>query len=210
MPAGFRLHNTRTRKLEEFKPLQPGKVGIYVCGMTVYDRAHVGHARAMVVFDTFVRYLRHQGWEVTFVRNFTDVDDKIIRRANEQNIEPGELAQREIDAFHRDVDAMGLARPDIEPRVTTSIDSIVKLIATIIERGHAYPAEGNVWFAVKTFSTYGELSGQKVEELRSADPDPGKRDPADFALWKAAKPGEPAWDSPWGRSIRCAIRVGPA
>jgi len=199
MADGFRLHNTRTRKLEEFSPLQPGKVGIYVCGMTVYDRAHVGHARAMVVFDTFVRYLRMRGWEVTFVRNFTDVDDKIIRRASEQGIEPAALAEREIEAFHADVDAMGLARPDIEPRVTTSIDNIIALIKTIIDKGHAYPADGNVWFAVESFESYGGLSGQKVEELRSADPELGKRAAADFALWKAAKPGEPAWDSPWGQ-----------
>lgn len=213
MPAGFRLYNTRTRTLEEFTPLQPGKVGLYVCGMTVYDRAHVGHARAMVVFDTFVRYLRHRDWEVTFVRNFTDVDDKIIRRANEQDISPSDLAQREIDAFHRDVDAMGLARPDIEPRVTTSIDSIVKLIESIVERGHAYAADGNVWFAVDTFTNYGHLSGQRVEELRSADPDAGKRNAADFALWKAVKPGEPAWDSPWGPGrpgwhIECSAMAG--
>ena len=213
MPAGFRLYNTRTRSLEAFQPLEPGKVGIYVCGMTVYDRAHVGHARAMVTFDSFVRYLRHRGWEVTFVRNFTDVDDKIIRRAKELDIEPAELAQREIDAFHRDVDAMGLARPDIEPRVTTSIESIIALIAKIIERGHAYEADGNVWFAVKTLETYGALSRQKVDELRSADPDAGKRDAADFALWKAVKPGEPAWDSPWGPGrpgwhIECSAMAG--
>ncbi|MBL4688825.1 MAG: cysteine--tRNA ligase [Nannocystaceae bacterium] len=213
MPPGFRLHNTRSRKLEEFTPLQPGKIGLYVCGMTVYDRAHVGHARAMVVFDTFVRYLRHRGWEVTFVRNFTDVDDKIIRKAAEEGIEASALAEREIQAFHRDVDAMGLARPDIEPRVTTSIDQIVALIATIIERGHAYAADGNVWFDVKSFESYGQLSGQKVDELRSADPDAGKRESADFALWKAAKPGEPAWDSPWGQGrpgwhIECSAMAG--
>jgi cysteinyl-tRNA synthetase len=198
MPASFRLYNTRSRKIEDFVPLHEGRVGIYVCGMTVYDRAHVGHARAMVVFDAFVRYLRHRGWQVTFVRNFTDVDDKIIRRADTLGISPAELAQQEIDAFHRDVSALGLQAPDHEPRVTSTIEEIVAFIEDLVERDHAYVAEGNVWFAVDTFSEYGALSGQKVAELRSADAAEGKRSPADFALWKAAKPGEPAWDSAWG------------
>ncbi|MCA9648975.1 MAG: cysteine--tRNA ligase [Myxococcales bacterium] len=198
MPTPFRLYNTKTRRVEDFVPQQPGKVGIYVCGMTVYDRTHVGHARAMVVFDAFVRWLRHEGWEVRFVRNFTDIDDKIIARAATLGIDPATLAQDEIDAFHRDMDALGLARPDDEPRVTQTIESIMALISTLIERGHAYPAEGNVWFSVESFDHYGALSGRKVEDLRSADPDQGKRHPADFALWKAAKPGEPAWESPWG------------
>ena len=198
MPAPFRLYNTRTRKMEDFSPLQEGRVGLYVCGMTVYDRAHVGHARAMVVFDTFVRYLRHRGWEVKFVRNFTDVDDKIIRRAAQLGIDPAALVQDEIDAFHRDVAALGLAQPDAEPRVTQSMAQILELIEALLAKGHAYVAGGNVWFAVGTFSDYGQLSGQKVEELRSADAAEGKREPADFALWKSAKPGEPAWDSSWG------------
>jgi cysteinyl-tRNA synthetase len=198
MPAPFRLYNTRTRKTEDFVPIEEGRVGLYVCGMTVYDRAHVGHARAMVVFDTFVRYLRYRGWTVRFVRNFTDVDDKIIRRAAEIGVDPAELAQGEIDAFHRDIDALGLMRPDEEPRVTESMSEIIDLIERLLEHGHAYVASGNVWFSVQTFPDYGRLSGQKVEELRSADAAEGKRDPADFALWKTAKPGEPAWDSPWG------------
>jgi cysteinyl-tRNA synthetase len=167
--------------------------------MTVYDRCHVGHARAMVVFDTFVRWLRHNGWAVTFVRNFTDVDDKIIHRANERGEDPAALAQRYIDAFHDDATGLGLLPPDHEPRVSTSIDDIVRLIGTLIDKGHAYPSEGSVWFDVRTFPEYGKLSGQKIDELRSGDPDAGKRDAADFALWKAAKPGEPAWDSPWGK-----------
>jgi cysteinyl-tRNA synthetase len=198
MSAPFRLHNTRTRKTEDFVPLEEGRVGLYVCGMTVYDRAHVGHARAMVVFDTFVRYLRFRGWQVKFVRNFTDVDDKIIRRAAQIGVDPARLAQDEIDAFHRDLDALGLMRPDEEPRVTASMADIIALIGTLVERGHAYETSGNVWFSVGTFDKYGQLSGQKVEELRSADAAEGKRDPADFALWKTAKPGEPAWESPWG------------
>jgi cysteinyl-tRNA synthetase len=198
MPPRFRIYNTKTRKAEDFVPLLEGHVGLYVCGMTVYDRAHVGHARAMVVFDTFVRYLRHRGWDVTFVRNFTDVDDKIIRRATEEGIDPAALAQREIDAFHADVAALGLANPTHEPRVTESIDDILAMIGRLLEAGHAYVADGNVWFSVETFERYGALSGQKVDQLRSADVAEGKRAAADFALWKSAKPGEPAWDSPWG------------
>lgn len=198
MPAPFRLYNTRTRRVEGFEPLVAGQVGLYVCGMTVYDEAHIGHARAMVVFDTFVRYLRHREWTVRFVRNFTDVDDKIIRRANERGEDVKVLAQRYVDNFHRDMRELGLATPDVEPRVTTSIDKIVTLIGTLVERGNAYAVDGNVWFDVPSCPTYGALSGQQVTELRSEDPDSGKRHPADFALWKAAKPGEPAWDSPWG------------
>lgn len=198
MAAPFRLYNTRTRRVEPFEPLVPGHVGLYVCGMTVYAECHIGHARAMVVFDTFARYLRHRGWKVTFVRNFTDVDDKIIRRAAESGEDALALAQRFVDHFHRDMSALGLANPDLEPRVTTSIPKIVELIGVLIDKGHAYASDGNVWFAVPSFPTYGGLSGQQVDELRSEDPDSGKRHPADFALWKAAKAGEPAWDSPWG------------
>ncbi len=198
MANPFRIYNTLSRTVEEFVPQTPGKVGLYVCGMTVYDRAHVGHARAFVVFDAFVRYLRFQGWDVTFVRNFTDIDDKIIRRAGELGEDPAALANRMIEAFREDVEALGLAHPDHEPRVSESIDSIVALIATLVDGGHAYESEGSVWFEVKNFAEYGQLSGQKVDELRSPDEVPGKRHPADFALWKATRPGEPAWESPWG------------
>ena len=198
MAVPFRLYNTLSRKVEAFTPIEEGKISLYVCGMTVYDHCHIGHARAMVVFDAFVRYLRYREWDVAFVRNFTDVDDKIIARSMETGEEPLALAQRYIDAFHEDVDNLGLIRPDQEPRVSTSIDDIKALIARLIDRGHAYVNEGTVWFAVDTFDEYGKLSGQKVNELRSPDEVPGKRNPADFALWKAVKPGEPAWDSPWG------------
>ncbi|MCB9740623.1 MAG: cysteine--tRNA ligase [Deltaproteobacteria bacterium] len=198
MPHPFRLYNTLSRQTEDFEPLRPGHVGLYVCGMTVYDHIHVGHARAMVVFDTFVRYLRHRDWEVTFVRNFTDVDDKIIRRAGEIGDDPVALAARYIAYFHRDVANLGLGMPDAEPRVSTSIDAIVELIEALVRRGYAYQSEGSVWFAVENFDGYGKLSGQKLDELRSAEEMPGKRHPADFALWKAAKPGEPTWPSPWG------------
>jgi cysteinyl-tRNA synthetase len=212
MPTPFRLYNTLSRKVEDFQPLRPGEVGIYVCGMTVYDRSHVGHARAMVVFDAFTRWLRHEGWRVRFVRNFTDIDDKIIDRAAKLGIEPATLAQDEIDAFHRDMAGLGLGRPDAEPRVTDSMDHIEGLIATLVERGHAYEAEGSVWFSVESFPRYGALSGRKVEDMRSADAALGKRAPADFALWKAAKPGEPAWESPWGPGrpgwhIECSAMV---
>ena len=198
MATPFRLYSTTTRSVEDFVPQQPGKVGIYVCGMTVYDRTHVGHARAMMVFDAFIRWLRHEGWEVRFVRNFTDIDDKIIARANKLGITAAKLAQDEIDAFHRDMDALGLQRPDAEPRVTENIDQIIGMIQKLVDGGHAYQAEGNVWFAVESFDRYGKLSGRKVEDLRSADPQQGKRAAADFALWKSAKPGEPQWESPWG------------
>jgi cysteinyl-tRNA synthetase len=198
MAEHFRVYNTLTRQIEDFEPLQPGKVGLYVCGMTVYDHAHVGHARAMVVFDTFARYLRHRGWDVNFVRNFTDVDDKIISRAAERGEDPAALAQGYIDAFHQDTEALGLARPNEEPRVSTSIDAIKEMTQSLVSQGHAYEKDGTVWFAVDSCDSYGKLSGQKVDELKSADTDSGKRHPADFALWKAAKPGEPSWESPWG------------
>jgi cysteinyl-tRNA synthetase len=211
----FRLYNTRTRRVEPFEPLVPGQLGLYVCGMTVYDEAHIGHARAMVVFDTFVRWARSRGWAVRFVRNFTDVDDKIITRATAAGVPPLEWAQRFIDRFHEDCAELGLAKPDVEPRVSGSIDGNLALIGTLVAGGHAYAAEGSVWFSVPTFPTYGALSNQKVDELRSEDPGTGKRHSADFALWKAAKPGEPAWDSPWGSGrpgwhIECSAMVREA
>ena len=213
MAQPFRLYNTLTRTLEDFVPQVPGHVGLYVCGMTVYDHCHVGHARAMVVFDAFVRYLRHRGWQVNFVRNFTDVDDKIIRRAAERDEEPLALAERYIQSFLDDVSALGLLIPDYQPRVSQSIEGIIGLIQKLMDHGHAYAAEGNVWYAVKTFAEYGKLSHQKVDELRSADEVAGKRDNADFALWKTAKPDEPAWDSPWGPGrpgwhIECSAMAG--
>lgn len=213
MPASFRIYNTLTRTVEPFEPLREGKVGLYVCGMTVYDHAHVGHARAMVVFDAFVRTLRHRGWDVHFVRNFTDVDDKIIARAAQTGETPMELAERFIRLFKEDAEALGLVEPNSEPRVSTSITDILDLIQTLFDRGHAYASEGNVWFKVDTFPEYGALSGQDVDQLRNPDTMPGKASPADFALWKAAKAGEPAWDSPWGPGrpgwhIECSAMAG--
>ena len=198
MVSPLRLYNTRTRGVDEVCPQEPGALGIYVCGLTIYDLAHVGHARAMVVFDALVRYLRHRGWSVRFVRNFTDVDDKIIRRAHERGEAWDALAQNYIDAFHEDARALGLMDPDVEPRVTEHIQPILDLIGELVDKGHAYPAEGSVWFDVASWPDYGRLSNQKVDELRSPEEQAGKRSPADFALWKAAKEGEPSWDSPWG------------
>ena len=197
MAAPFRLYNTLSRKVETFVPLRDGHVGLYVCGMTVYADAHVGHARAMVVFDTVRRYLRHRGWKVDFVRNFTDVDDKIIKRAAEQGEDPLALAMHFIRRFHDDVRGLRLVEPTSEPQVTSSIAEIVAMIQVLVDKGHAYAQDGSVWFSVPTCPTYGQLSNQKVDQLQNADSG-HKRAPQDFALWKAAKPGEPAWDSPWG------------
>lgn len=198
MPAPFRLYNSLHRKIEPFSPIEPDNIRLYVCGMTVYDHAHIGHARAMVVFDAFVRYLRHRGWNVRFIRNFTDVDDKIILRAAQNNEEPMQLAERYITAFQEDAAALGLIEPCEEPRVSTSIDAIHDIISTLISKGNAYVSEGTVWFDVKSFRQYGKLSGQNVDKLQSADSVAGKKHGADFALWKACKPGEPSWESPWG------------
>lgn len=215
MSEPFKIYSTLTRTVEQFTPIEEGKIRLYVCGMTVYDHCHVGHARAMVVFDTFVRYLRHRDWSVNFVRNFTDVDDKIIARAKETGEESIKLAERYIDAFRADAEGLGLLTPDAEPRVSTSIDDIQNLISQLMDKGFAYVEEGNVWFSVKSFKDYGKLSGQKVDELRNPDDFAGKRAAADFALWKSAKPGEPTWESPWGPGrpgwhIECSAMAGAA
>ncbi len=199
MAHPFRLYNTLTRKVEDFESIEPGKVSLYVCGMTVYDECHAGHARAMVWFDVVVRYLRHRGWEVRFVRNFTDVDDKIILRAAETGEDSIAYAQRYIDAFHRDAKDLGLLPPSVEPRVSTSIPDIIDLISKIVDNGHGYEAGGSVYFDVASDADYGKLSGQKVDELRGSADIGDKRAAPDFALWKCAKPGEPSWDSPWGK-----------
>ena len=201
------IHNSLTGKKELFSPITPGKVGLYVCGMTVYDYCHLGHARVMVVFDVVVRYLRRLGYHVTYVRNITDIDDKIIRRAAENKEPMGALTQRFIDAMHEDERALGVLPPDIEPRATDSIDDIVKLVQTLIEKGYAYhapgrmPSNGDVYYDVSRFAHYGQLSGKRLEDLRAGsrvDVDEAKDDPLDFVLWKSAKPGEPSWPSPWG------------
>ncbi len=198
MAHSFRIYSTLERKIVDFVPVHEGKLGLYICGVTVYDHAHVGHGRFLIIFDAFVRYLRYRGWEVTYVRNYTDVDDKIINRANEKGEDPFEFAEKFIQAFAEDGEAMGLLVPDREPRVTQSIDIIQSMIKTMIDKGNAYESEGSVWFNVRSFPEYGRLSGQKIDEMRSADEAKGKKDPADFALWKAVKMGEPSWPSPWG------------
>jgi cysteinyl-tRNA synthetase len=198
----LKIHNTLTRKKETFVPIVPGRIGIYVCGMTVYDYCHLGHARVMVVFDTVVRYLRHLGFQVNYVRNITDIDDKIINRAAENGESIAELTARFIDAMHEDEQALGVLPPDHEPRATDSIDAIIAMIQRLQDQGYAYVGgNGDVFYAVGRFPGYGRLSGKNIEELRAGervDVDEAKRDPLDFVLWKSAKPGEPQWASPWG------------
>nr|VFJ50601.1 MAG: cysteinyl-tRNA synthetase [Candidatus Kentron sp. DK]VFJ54538.1 MAG: cysteinyl-tRNA synthetase [Candidatus Kentron sp. DK] len=198
----LRIFNSLTGQKELFQPITPGKVGIYVCGMTVYDYCHLGHARVLVVFDLIVRYLRSRRLDVTYVRNITDVDDKIIHRANENGENFLALVERFIRAMHEDEAALGVLPPSIEPRATESIDKILAMIETLVAGGHAYPGPaGDVYYDVSRFSTYGRLSGKRIEDLRAGarvEVNEAKDDPLDFVLWKAAKPGEPAWDSPWG------------
>ncbi len=199
----IQVYNDLTNQKEEFAPMEPGKVRMYVCGMTVYDLCHLGHARVMVVFDVIYRYLQASGYDVTYIRNITDIDDKIINRANERGMPFTELTQEFIRAMHEDADALGVLRPDSEPKATEHMDEILAMIGRLIERGHAYAAEnGDVYYDVRSFPGYGKLSGKSIEDLQSGarvEPGEAKRDPLDFALWKAAKPEEPAWDSPWGR-----------
>jgi len=199
----LKIHNSLTGRKEVFTPIEPGKVRLYVCGMTVYDYCHLGHARVMVVFDMVVRYLRHLGYRVTYVRNVTDIDDKIIKRANENGESISALTGRFIDAMHEDERALGVLPPDIEPRATQSIENMLAMIRALIDRGYAYVGDnGDVFYAVSKFEGYGRLSGKNIEDLRAGervDVEEAKRDPLDFVLWKMAKPGEPAWDSPWGK-----------
>jgi len=198
----IRIHNSLTGEKQPLEPITPGEVRMYVCGMTVYDFIHVGHARMMIAFDVVNRYLRHRGYRVTYVRNITDIDDKIIRRAA-QNGEPiGALTERYIAAMHEDCAALGVMPPDLEPRATQYLPAIIDMIARLIERDYAYVApNGDVMYAVAKFDGYGRLSGKRLADLRAGarvEVDESKRDPLDFVLWKHAKPGEPAWDSPWG------------
>ena len=196
------VYNSLTRRKEAFVPIEPGRVRMYVCGMTVYDYCHIGHARVMVVFDVIVRYLRAAGFDVTYVRNITDIDDKIIQRANERHEDFRALTERLIEAMHEDAAALSVLPPDIEPRATACMDDIIALIEKLIAKGHAYVAEnGDVYYDVSSFPDYGKLSGEKPEALRAGariEVGEAKDDPLDFVLWKQAKPGEPSWDSPWG------------
>lgn len=198
----LQIYNTLTRQKEDFKPLKPGKVDMYVCGITIYDYCHVGHARTYVSFDVMNRYLRHLGYDVTYVRNITDVDDKIIKRANENNEAINDLTVRMTKAMHDDFDALNMLRADIEPTVTGHMDEIIAMVERLITKGHAYVAtNGDVLFDVSTFEHYGKLSQQDLDMLQAGarvEVAEGKDDPLDFVLWKKAKAGEPSWQSPWG------------
>ncbi|MGD8644844.1 MAG: cysteine--tRNA ligase [Chromatiales bacterium] len=198
----LRIYNSLSRRLEDFRPIETGKVRMYVCGMTVYDYCHLGHARVLVVFDVVYRWLMARGLDVTYVRNITDIDDKIIKRAAENDEDINALTTRFIAAMHEDADALGVLRPTYEPKATDNIDAILAMIEQLIQRDHAYAADnGDVYYDVRRFPDYGQLSGKKLDELEAGarvEVGESKRDPLDFVLWKAAKPGEPAWDSPWG------------
>ena len=198
----MQIYNTQTRRKEEFKPIEPGKVRIYCCGPTVYNYFHIGNARPFIVFDTLRRYLEHKGYEVKYVQNFTDIDDKMIRRANEEGITVKELGDRFIKEYYTDADALGIERATVNPRATEHIADIIALIEKLIDKGLAYACDnGDVYYNTQAFPGYGKLCGQNLEDLESGariDVDPNKRHPMDFAVWKAQKPGEPAWESPWG------------
>jgi len=205
----LQIYNTLTRKKEAFIPINPGKVGLYVCGCTVYDLCHIGHGRTYISFDNIARYMRFSGYEVNYVRNITDVEDKIINRAAQNNETTEQLTERTIAYMHEDFDALNIARPDIEPRVTTHMDDIITMIETLVTKKHAYIAGGaanktgmgDVLFDVSSYADYGKLSGQNLEQLQvgsRVDVDQSKNNPLDFVLWKSAKPGEPSWSSPWG------------
>jgi cysteinyl-tRNA synthetase len=196
------IHNSLTGEKQELRPVEPGHVRMYSCGVTVYDFFHVGNARMLVVFDMVSRYLRYRGYKVTYVRNITDVDDKIINRAREAGVDWREHAKKFADAMHEDLDALGCLRPEKEPRASEYIDEMLSMISALLERGYAYQASnGDVMYDVHKFGPYGKLSGKKLEDLRAGarvEVDSAKRDPLDFVLWKSAKPGEPSWPSPWG------------
>ncbi len=209
----LRLYNTLTGNKEDFVPLHRKKVGMYVCGVTVYDLSHIGHARSAIVFDTIYRYLRFRGDEVTFVRNFTDIDDKIIKRANEEGVDAKAVAERYIAEFNIDMGKLGLEKPSVEPKATEHIPEMIRLISALVEKGFAYQSGGDVFFSVRKFKDYGKLSKRDLEEMQAGarvEIDEKKENPLDFALWKASKPGEPFWESPWGKGrpgwhIECSV-----
>jgi cysteinyl-tRNA synthetase len=198
----IRIYNTLTRRKEPFVPRESGKVSMYVCGPTVYDACHIGHARSVVVFDVIASYFKVQGFDLTYVRNFTDIDDKIIERATQLGISTSQLSNRFIDEFHTDMDALNVERPTHEPRATDYISNIITVIKKLIGKGVAYKVDGDVYFKVDAFEGYGKLSGRKLEDMEAGariEVDSRKQNPFDFALWKSAKPGEPSWDSPWSQ-----------
>ncbi|MDN5332658.1 MAG: cysteinyl-tRNA synthetase [Tepidanaerobacteraceae bacterium] len=209
----MKIYNTLTKRKEEFRPLNDNKVTIYACGPTVYDYFHVGNARVFITFDMVRNYLKYKGYDVKFVQNFTDIDDKMIKRANEEGITVKELGDRFIEEYFKDADALNIQRADVHPRATEHIQDIIEFIKVLIEKGYAYVVDGDVYFSAKSFPGYGKLSGQNLEELEAGarvEPGEKKKDPMDFALWKARKPGEPAWPSPWGEGrpgwhIECSV-----
>ena len=195
------IYNTLTRKKEEFIPLIANQIGMYVCGVTVYDYCHVGHARAAIVFDTFYRYFQYLGYEVCFVRNFTDIDDKIINRANETGVDWQEVNQKYIAAFYEDMGKLNITAPTEEPKATAHIPEMLDMIQSLVDQDKAYETGGNVFYSIKSFKDYGSLSGKNIDDLQSGarvEINETKRNPLDFALWKKSKPGEPFWESPWG------------
>src|SRR5712664_3265994 len=197
----IRICNTMTRTKEEFVPLTSGEVRMYVCGVTVYDYSHIGHARSAMVFDVIRRYLTFKGYQVTFVKNYTDVDDRIIKRANQEGVTAREFAERFVAAERADMASLGVLAPDIDPKATEHVPQMIELIGRLVASGHAYPIDGDVYFEIRSFPPYGRLSGKNLDELLAGarvEVDERKRDPRDFALWKSSKPGEPAWESPWG------------
>ena len=209
----LRIYNTLTAQKEDFIPLQGNRVGMYVCGVTVYDLCHVGHGRSAVVFDTLYRYLRYRGYEVTFVRNFTDIDDKIIKRANDDGVDYKTIAEKYIAEFNTDMGRFGLEKPSVEPRATEHIPEMIRLISVLMEKGFAYRRDGDVFFSVGRFKEYGKLSKRNLDEMQAGarvEIDEKKENPLDFALWKSSKPGEPYWESPWGSGrpgwhIECSV-----
>ena len=209
----LRIYNTLTGQKGDFVPLHDKKVNMYVCGVTVYDLSHIGHARSTVVFDTIFRYLRYRGYEVTYVRNYTDIDDKIIKRANDEGVDYRTITDRYIREFDIDMASLGLEKPTVAPRATDHIPEMIHLVSTLVEKGFAYPSNGDVFFSVEKFQEYGKLSRRNLDEMQAGarvEIDEKKRNPLDFALWKASKPGEPFWESPWGKGrpgwhIECSV-----
>ncbi|MBP1747993.1 MAG: cysS [Deltaproteobacteria bacterium] len=209
----LKVYNTISGKKEDFTPVSEGKVKLYVCGVTVYDHCHIGHARSAIVFDTLFRYLRSKGYDVTYVRNFTDIDDKIIRRSHAENIAWQEIGQKYIQSFYDDMDALGILRPTHEPRATEHIGDMIALVDSLLKKGHAYNVDGDVYFSVDSFKNYGQLSKRPLEDMVAGarvEVDEKKKNPLDFALWKASKEGEPSWDAPFGAGrpgwhIECSV-----
>ena len=198
----LKVYNTLTRKKEEFVPQEPGKVGMYVCGVTPYNHPHIGNARPFVTWDVIKRYLKHQGFLVKHIQNFTDMDDKIIKAANTEGVSWQTITDRYIDGYFKAIDALNVQRADLYPKVTDHIPDIIDMVAKLIDNGYGYVIDGDVYFSVEKFTEYGKLSGRKLEDMQAGarvEVDTRKHNPMDFALWKSAKPGEPYWESPWGK-----------